>query len=337
MQAPTAIRVADEPIIEPSAVPGYGAVFNAGLLHHDGAYHLFARGVRDGYRHNGGPGPRFVDYLSDVLHFSSNDGRHYEFQCVLAAADTCFSYEDPRVQRVRSGDVEHIVMTYTRFPDPSRKEPWRIGFDRLRYAGGRFELAGDYGRVIGPAGLENKDAVLFNLRDGRVALIHRLHPDMQLAVFDTLEDLLRGDETFWNSHLADLDKHTILRPAPGVLGIGAGAPPVATGPGLLLFFHERTATGAYTVNVALLDHDTGRVAAQLHEPILLPEQPWERRGDVDNVVFVVGAHRHADGEIYLTYGAADRVVGAATVHERDLLGALGVPATEYPREAVSLL
>ena len=43
---------------------------------------------------------------------------------------------------------------------------------------------------------------------------------------------------------------------------------------------------------------------------------------MDNVVFVQGAHRRDDGTIYMTYGAADRAVGAAVVSERHLLAAL---------------
>jgi predicted GH43/DUF377 family glycosyl hydrolase len=55
---------------------------------------------------------------------------------------------------------------------------------------------------------------------------------------------------------------------------------------------------------------------------MAPELHWEREGDVDNVVFVQGAHRRDDGSIYLTYGAADRCVGAAIVDEAELLAAL---------------
>ena len=39
-------RLSDEPVVDPADVPGYGAVFNAGLIVQDGEYHLFARGVR---------------------------------------------------------------------------------------------------------------------------------------------------------------------------------------------------------------------------------------------------------------------------------------------------
>ncbi|MGI9302558.1 MAG: hypothetical protein ACR2RB_07620 [Gammaproteobacteria bacterium] len=64
------------------------------------------------------------------------------------------------------------------------------------------------------------------------------------------------------------------------------------------------------------------MVSRLDHPILCPELPWERKGDVSKVVFVGGAHRHDDGSIYLTYGAADRAVGAGTIGEAELLDAL---------------
>jgi predicted GH43/DUF377 family glycosyl hydrolase len=146
---------------------------------------------------------------------------------------------------------------------------------------------------------------------------------MQLAVFEDLDHLWHAPDEYWDAHLADLASHTLLRPSPGALGIGAGAPPVRTDTGLLLFFHERRADGAYTMNVALLDSMTGRLRSRLPHAILEPELDWERRGDVDDVVFVQGAHVDGD-EVYLTYGAADRCVGAAIAsvpHLLDLLAA----------------
>ena len=309
-------------------MPGYGPIFNAGAIHHDGAFHLFARGVREGYTRNGGSGPRFLDYVSDVLVLTSEDGLDYEFQQVLArgSATGVHSYEDPRVQKVRSGGADHVMMTYTSLPDPESDRPWQVGIHRLVYAGGRFALNRTSGRVIGPDGCQDKDAVIFNLRDGRIGLIHRIHPNMQLALFDSLDDLYGAGAGYWDDHLRELDRHTIISPAPGVLGIGAGAPPVPTEAGLLLFYHERNAASQYTVNVALLDDETGRVKSLLPEPILRPELPWERSGDVDEVVFVQGAVPRPDGTIYLTYGAADRCVGAASVVEAELLAALRAAA-----------
>jgi predicted GH43/DUF377 family glycosyl hydrolase len=321
---PLAQRLSQAPIVEAGDVPGYGAIFNAGVLYHDGLFHLFARGVREGYRRNESEGPRFLDYISDVLVFTSADGRRYGFQQVLARSspETVYCYEDPRVQRVTSHGEERVVMSYTNLPAPDSGQPWRVGLHRLGYEGGRFFLNHTSGSVVSPDGLQDKDAVAFNLRDGRVALIHRLHPDMQVAVFDSLEELWEPDAAYWDAHLRSLDRHVIIRPTPGALGVGAGAPPVETPDGLLLFYHEREANGHYTAKVALLDDRTGHVKAFLPEPILRPELAWERVGDVDNVVFVQGAVARPDGSIYLTYGAADRCVGAATVWMDDVLAAL---------------
>ena len=320
-------RLHDHPVIEAESVPGYGAVFNAGLLHHDGLYHLFARGIRDGYTRNVGPGPRFLDYISDVLVFTSTDGRSYTFAYVLCRAGElgvhCF--EDPRVQRVRSGDEEHIVMTYTNLPPYESGLPWRIGAHRLNWDGKRFSLEESSGQLLGPPNIANKDAIVFSLADQRVALIHRIQPDMQLAVFDDIDHLWHAGPEYWDEYLANLDAHTLIRPSRGALGIGAGAPPIETEAGFLLFFHERRADGSYTVNLALLDRMTGRLRSRLPHPLLVPELDWELRGDVDNVVFVQGAH--SDGDVvYLTYGAADRCIGVATAKISHLLDALHAAA-----------
>ena len=319
-------RISDEPIVEANSVSGYGPIFNAGVIHQDGRFHLFARGVRAGYRRNDGPGDLFLDYISDVLVFTSSDGRHYEFQQVLASGspDGVHSYEDPRVQRVSSGGAERVVMSYTNLPAPEAGLPWRIGVHRLAYEGGRFHLNPTSGRVVGPDGMKDKDAVIFNLRDGRVGLIHRIHPNIQLALFDSLDELWNPAPGYWDEHLRDLERHILIRPSTGALGVGAGAPPVATDKGLLLFFHERDGNDHYTTKVALLDDDTGRVRSLLLDPIMCPELPWECVGDIDNIIFVQGAVSRSDGTIYLTYGAADRCVGAASVATSDVLEALEI-------------
>ena len=322
--APTVRRLRDTPVVESGSVPGYGPIFNAGVIAVDGTYHLFARGVRDGYERNQGPGPRFLDYVSDVLVFTSEDGLEYRFQQLLASGATegAYSLEDPRVQRVRSGGSEHVVMTYTHLPHPESGRPWRVGVHRLLYSDGRFALNRTSGQVVGPEGVPDKDAVLFNLRDGRVALIHRIHPDMQLALFDSLEHLYAAGADYWDAHVRELERHVLIRPAPGALGVGAGAPPVETEAGLLLFYHERDSRGEYTIKVALLDDESGRVRSRLDEPILRPERPWERSGDMNDVLFVQGAVPRPDGTIYLTYGAADSCVGAAAVETTRLVDAL---------------
>src|SRR5258706_3465393 len=161
-------RLKSAPVVEAGSVSGYGPIFNAGAIHYDGAFHLFARGVRDGYSVNTGSGPRFVNYVSDVLVFTSEDGIDYAFQQVLArgSATGVNCYEDPRVQTIRSGGADHVMMTYTNLPDPESGQPWQIGIHRLEYADGRVALNPTSGRLIGPSRRPGKDTGVFKLRAG---------------------------------------------------------------------------------------------------------------------------------------------------------------------------
>jgi beta-1,2-mannobiose phosphorylase / 1,2-beta-oligomannan phosphorylase len=320
-------RLSETPLVGPGDAPGYGAIFNAGLLYHNDRYHLFARGIRDGYERNPGEGPRFLNYVSDVLLFTSVDGISYTFVEVLLRSDECglYAIEDPRVQRVTSNGEEQIVMTYTKLYDPTSGRPWQIGAHRLFIDGEHLVVDHSSATTLGHSQLADKDALVFNLADGRVAFMHRLHPDMQIAIFDDLDQLWNAtDENYWEEHVAELDRHVIIRPAVTSLGVGAGAPTLSSDNGLWLFFHERRADGHYTMKVALLDHATGKVCALLTKPIMEPTLPWECDGDVDNVVFVQGVHRIDDDTIYLTYGAADKYVSAVTIHEPTLLDAFAV-------------
>lgn len=316
------VRRIDLPIVTPNSVPGYGAIFNAGLIHHDGLYHLFARGVRSGYRRNDSVGPMYLDYISDVLVFTSVNGIDYSFAYVLAKAGEagvdCF--EDPRVQLIHTYGNDHFVMTYTNLPNPEKGLPHHIGGHFLDYENKQFRLLGDTQR-LGPPGVANKDGVLFNLSDGRVVLIQRIHPNMQIAVFDNLVQLWNADDEYWDKYMKDIDQYVLLRPSPDALGVGAGAPPILCNDGYMMFFHERDGSGAYNTQLALLDRHTGKIVSRLSKPILTPEQEWELHGDVDNVVFVQGVHLNKD-EIYLTYGAADSCVAAATTSMEACLKAL---------------
>jgi len=63
-----------------------------------------------------------------------------------------------------------------------------------------------------------------------------------------------------------------------------------------------------------------------------PEEPYERYGDVDNVVFPCGYTVRPDGDtLYLYYGGADTCVALATASIRKLLewlDANGKPAAK---------
>ena len=104
--------------------------------------------------------------------------------------------------------------------------------------------------------------------------------------------------------------------------IGGGAAPIETTEGWLLFYHGVTGTCngyVYSMGAAILDiDDPAIVKYRSQEFILTPEEWYEERGFVNNVVFPCATlHDSETGRIAIYYGAADSYVGLAftTVEE----------------------
>ena len=158
-------------------------------------------------------------------------------------------------------------------------------------------------------GPDNKDAALFPRKvGGRYCAFHRIPPSIWIAWSDDLV------------HWGDYQK--IMDPRPGViepLKLGAGGPPLETPEGWLVIYHGVDHNLEYRLGVALLDlEDPSKIIAWPSEPILEPEETWERIGDVPNVVFTCGTAEIGD-EYFIYYGAADHVISVATVNKHDLL------------------
>ena len=123
----------------------------------------------------------------------------------------------------------------------------------------------------------------------------------------------------------------MLQPRAGAwwdsLRIGIGPPPLRTEHGWLLLYHgvKHTVSGEiYRVGLALLDLDEPtRVLRRLPSWIFAPLAPYERTGDVPNVVFPCGlVHDSGSDEACLYYGAADSSICVATVQLHALLDAV---------------
>lgn len=54
-----------------------------------------------------------------------------------------------------------------------------------------------------------------------------------------------------------------------------------------------------------------KLIGRTKEPILEPKEPYEKKGDVDNVVFPTGAFV-MDSKLFVYYGAGDKVCRLAT-------------------------
>jgi predicted GH43/DUF377 family glycosyl hydrolase len=99
-------------------------------------------------------------------------------------------------------------------------------------------------------------------------------------------------------------------------------PPLLCDAGWLLLYHgvrETISGGIYRLGVALLDRDDPtQVLRRSAEWLFTPTEPYEREGDVDEVVFPCGWLLNGD-QLRLYYGAADTCVAVATASLQELL------------------
>lgn len=106
--------------------------------------------------------------------------------------------------------------------------------------------------------------------------------------------------------------------------LGPGAPPIKTDKGWLEIFHgaELTKSGKkiYRLGCMLLDlNDPSKIIGLAKEPILEPEEPFEKKGRVPDVVFTCGAIPENDGTLKIYYGGADTCVCLAVTKTVDLV------------------
>jgi predicted GH43/DUF377 family glycosyl hydrolase len=275
-------------------------VFNPGVLHHSGLFHMF-------YRAQG------LDWVSRIGYAVSRDGVHWNRlrRPVLEPIDGTDSrgVEDPRVVEIDGT----FYMTYTAYGREfhGKGEPTHLGGGILPMIA-RSENLMSWER-LGPIvrGEDNKDHVLFPRKiGGRFVALHRRWPHVWLAHSD---DLLT-----WH----DDDMAQVFGPRPDCWdskSVGANGVPIETEHGWLLLYHGYDEEHVYRFGVCLLDlADPSRVIRRPRAPIFWPEELWELRGDVPNVVFSCG-NPVVDTKIYVYYGAGDHVVGLATCGLGDLL------------------
>jgi predicted GH43/DUF377 family glycosyl hydrolase len=219
--------------------------------------------------------------------------------------------EDPRV--VRLDELDTWAITCTAY-GPTGPSILLVTTD--------FRTATRHGLVMPP---EDKNGALFPRRIGDDwVLLHR-----------PVTVLPGRRAEIWMSRSSDLESwrrpERVLEARSGAwwdsLRIGAGPPPLETPEGWLLVYHgvKETVAGAmYRVGLALLDLDhPEKVLARSDDWVLAPREPYERLGDVPNVVFPCGlVHDQRTGTVRLYYGAADTAVALATASLDELFARL---------------
>ncbi len=170
--------------------------------------------------------------------------------------------------------------------------------------------------------LWEKDAFLFPKKfNGKFALVHRILPDIQVIYFRDFKELT---DEYWKNYLKHLGDYVVLESKYWYESrhIGGGCPPIETPEGWLLIYHSAEDSNKgriYHAGAALLDRKNPcKVIGRLKNPLFSPEERWEKRGNVKNVVFPTGAAVFGK-RLYIYYGAADTRIAVASLDMNEIL------------------
>lgn len=296
-------RLDNNPVIEPDPklIWEAGGVFAPAVIYENNKWRML-------YRAYG------KDKISRFGYAESNDGIIWEknIEPRVIPDNGRLEYngiEDPRIVKI---DNKYLI-TYTAYAQEKRFVITRIriletkDFINFKRITPKFR---NHWRK------NDKDGVLFPEKiDGMYHILHRIIPDIQISS--------SVDLRHWNEHINILNPSTQEWESNK---IGAGAPPIRTDLGWLIFYHGVSKTDVYSMGAAILDIKIPTIVRyRLPFPLLSPTAVYEKYGVVPNVVFGTSAIEF-DSEYRLYYGAADRVIAVATINKKDLLDTL----LEYP-------
>lgn len=216
-------------------------------------------------------------------------------------SEEAWGVEDPRLTWVE--DRQEWIIAYTAY-SPSGP---LVALARTK----DFTSFSRLGPVMPP---EDKDAAVFPRRfGGRYAMIHRPVSAGSSGAHIWLS--FSSDLIHWGEH------HVLMHARRGAWWdankIGLSPPPLETPEGWLILYHgvRHTAGGClYRLGLALLDLENPcRVRRRSDDWIFAPEAPYERQGDVGDVVFPCGwILDNVSGTIRMYYGGADSCLALAT-------------------------
>ncbi len=303
------------------------AVFNCAILHYENKFHMLYRAIGE-----------YERYISRIGYASSADGYSFATSKNIALEETedyeKYGIEDPRIVKIDNQIyITYVVLSgyVTNKPMVEASTALATTTDFLKYT----RLG-----VITSKGSDNKDVVLFpekmNQQEssaislssastttidsaGKYFFLHRPSSWIGSRYGVDKPSIWLGE----GNALTNLEKHTLLlKPEEDweQLKVGAGPPPIRTRAGWLIIYHGVSRERVYRAGAAILDiRDPSKIIGRTKTPILEPKEPYEKFGDVNNVVFPTGACVLDNDKLFIYYGGADKVCCLATADLNYLL------------------
>lgn len=218
--------------------------------------------------------------------------------------------EDPRLMVVEG----RLYMTYTGYDGSTpRVAISSISIeDFIKHKWSSWSMP----EAITPSGVANKDAAILPEKiKGKYMIFHRVHESICADFVSSLD--------FKKERVNQCIE--VISPRRGMWDggkVGISSPPIKTKDGWLMLYHGVSWSTTYRVGAILLDfEDPTIVKARTAIPLFEPEEEYERKGIVPNVVFPCGMVVRS-GTAYIYYGGGDSVIGVATIKLNTLLDML---------------
>lgn len=292
-------RYTDNPIIHRNPIEGVARIFNSAVIPYDDTF----IGVFRGEQTNG---------ISNLYLGRSKDGLHWSFEkekILLEDEDgnpfmPRYAY-DPRLIKIE--DIYYVI--------------WCQDFYGAAIGMAKTKDFKKFVRLENPFIPFNRNAVLFPRKIGGNYMMLSRPSDSGHTPFGDIFLSESPDLTYWGRHRHVMEKGSNWWET---VKIGAGATPIETTEGWLLFYHgvSGSCNGfIYSMGGAILDSDNPSIVKYRCENFLLtPEEWYEERGFVPNVCFPCGTiHDSESGKIAIYYGAADSYIALAFTYLEDIV------------------
>ena len=234
--------------------------------------------------------------------------------------------EDARLTRVDNED--NIFMTYTACDEGLRVALTSIKVNDFLKKNWQWEKP----VLISPPGEVHKNWVIFPEKiNGQYAILHSLRPRVLIAYRDNL-NFQKGEyiNSFYDGYNEETGWEIRIR--------GAGAPPIKTKYGWLVFYHanDKSETNKYKVGAMLLDlMNPETILMRSSRPILEPDEPFQSNGFKPGIVYVSGAVVKNE-TLFIYYGVADNYICVAWANFDEFLNDLVQQAKPKLKQKVIL-
>ncbi|MBU2632598.1 hypothetical protein KKG52_02670 [Patescibacteria group bacterium] len=311
------VKAKKNPIIAPKTENGWEAwqTFNPGVVLLENKVHFLYRAIgEDGISRFGyavsSDGFTIDERLPYPVYEHKTSKRMFSIYSYLSGGSWGGS-EDPRLVRIEKEDV--LYMTYT-----ACGNGLRVGLSSIKvddFLNKKWEWKPP--ALISPPGEIHKNWLIFPEKiNDKYAILHSIKPTIQIEYVDSLE----FDE---NNHINSFHGGGPQKGCWDKWLRGAGAPPLKTCDGWLLFYHAVDGDfSKYKVGAMLLDlADPTKILYRSKEPVLVPEELYENNGYKPGVVYVSGAVVK-DENLLIYYGCSDSYVSVAHTNLNKFLEAL---------------